>query len=330
MLMGIRLLNSMGLAGLSYVGYDVGGFIGEPSKELFGRWVSIATFSPFMRGHTMVDTKDQEPWSFGERIEDLSRNYISLRYKLLPYLYSSFYEATQNGLPVQRSLAIDYTHDARIYENKYQHQYLFGKNLLVAPVESTKEITKVLLPKHEGGWYDFYTDKHYADNTEVLEEAPLDSLPVFVKAGAIVPMQSVVQNTTEKGDKTLYLHIYKGTQPTDFMYYEDDGESYNYEKGEFLKRKITYNPDKKEIVLEAVEGNFTSKFENIQFVLHQVADGAKLLTINGKNVATQTVTVEMMKPMLDFSVNPPPPTHKTTQNVGVKVANEKGRIVVKW
>jgi alpha-glucosidase len=301
MMLNIRMTNSMGITGLPFVGYDIGGFIGEPSKNLFARWLTVGTFAPFMRVHTMVENKDQEPWSFGETIESISRKYIQLRYNLLPYIYSNYYEATQNGLPVQRSLALDFAHDSKIYDTKFQHQYLFGNNILVAPCESTKEFIKVYLPENQTNtsfWYDFHNDKkmistdfNTTEKGEIIVEADISRLPVFVRSGAIIPTQSPVQNTKEKTDEILYLHIYankKEGQISEFVYYEDDGETYNNEKNEFLKRKISYNPAKNEIVLDKIEGNYLSKFTNIQIVLHGFEENlAPQIENNGKTEKLQ-------------------------------------------
>ena len=150
-LMGVRLVNSMGLSGISFTGPDVGGFVGTPTKEMFGRWLSIGVFTPFFRNHSEVNSKDQEPWAFGEDMEALSRTLIEQRYQLLPYIYSSFYESTLTGMPVSRSLAIGYTFDSKIYDWDYQNQYLFGKFILVAPLTSDQKFAKVYLPK--GNWF---------------------------------------------------------------------------------------------------------------------------------------------------------------------------------
>ena len=101
MMLGVRLVNSMGLSGIPFAGYDVGGFVGEASSKLFARWITIGSLSPFFRGHTMINTRDSEPWAYGEETEQISRNYIRFRYKLLPYIYSCFYEASKTGMPIQ-------------------------------------------------------------------------------------------------------------------------------------------------------------------------------------------------------------------------------------
>jgi alpha-glucosidase len=215
------------------------------------------------------------------------RDYINLRYRLMPYLYSSFHDSAASGEPVMRSLAIDYTHDARIYEPAFQNQYLFGSAFLVAPFDSTKEFGKIYFPA--GQWYDLYTDRLQNGAQEQVSELTVQRLPVFVKAGSVVPVQSLVQSTAEKPDGTLALHIYKGDGSTSSMYYEDDGASFGYEKGVYYKRALGYDGAARKITLGAVEGSFKSKFSKLQIVLHGF--GAQpSLSVNQKAVATSSAS----------------------------------------
>jgi alpha-glucosidase len=258
------------LAGWAFCGYDVGGFVGEASADLFKRWIAIGAFAPFYRGHTMINSKDSEPWSFGEETEEIARNYIKLRYKLLPYLYSTFYEATQTGLPVQRSLAFNYPFDSKIYEGNYTTQYEFGKFLLVVPVAGGGTVLhKAYLP--EGTWYDFYNDKKYEGAQEHYLETPNDKLPVFVRAGAVLPTQHAVANTKQSTDGVLELHVYNGETEQSFVYYEDDGKTYEFEQGIFYKRTFTFKvgkSGKKKIKFSEVEGSYASKFASVKIYLH--------------------------------------------------------------
>jgi alpha-glucosidase len=266
----IRLLNNMGLGGLAFCGYDVGGFVGEASADLFKRWIAIGAFAPFFRTHTMINSKDCEPWSFGEETEEIARNFIKLRYRLMPYLYSTFYEATQTGLPVQRSLAFHYPFDSKIYEGNYTTQYEFGKFLLVVPVAGGGTVLhKAYLP--EGEWYDFYNDTRYEGAKEYYLETSNDKLPVFVKAGAILPAQHAVKNTKQSSDGVLELHVYNGNTEQYFVYYEDDGSTYAFEQGAYYKRNFTFKigkTGKKKIKVSEVAGSYASKFTALKIYLH--------------------------------------------------------------
>lgn len=287
MLLGVRLLNSLGVSGVAFTGMDVGGFTQVPTRTLFARWMQIGAFNPYFRNHAGSDSKASEPWTFGEDILTISRDAVNLRYRLMPYLYSAFADAAATGAPVMRTLAIDYTHDPAVYQHAFQNQYLFGSAFLVAPFESTKEFGKVYFP--QGAWYDLYTDQAQAGSTDRIVELTLDRLPVWVKAGSVVPVQSLVQSTAEKPLPTLALHIYKGdaaagTQTT--SYYEDDGETFGYRKGAFYRRAITYDAAARRIDIGAVEGSYRSKFDKLDIVLHGFG-AAPALAVNGKNVAVQ-------------------------------------------
>jgi len=266
MLLSARMVNSMGLSGLSFVGPDMGGFIDTPSKELFVRWLSLGVYTPFFRNHAAKGENRKEPWSFGEGAEASSVKLISQRYRLLPYIYSAFYTSAQSGLPVARSLAINYMNDEKIWWWKYQEEYMFGDNLLVAPVSCNQDFARVYLP--EGGWYRFSSGEFYQGKQEVIVSAPLDDLPVFVKASGIIPMQSVIQNTSEKPSDTLDLHIYYGMKPCTFLYYEDDGQTYNFENGAYCKRLISYDTGGKNIIIGKTEGTYTSRYNKVRILLH--------------------------------------------------------------
>lgn len=287
MMLGARLINSLGLSGVAFAGVDVGGFSKDATPSLFARWTSLGTFTPFFRSHTHYDTRSAEPWVFGETVENISRNYITFRYKMLPYLYSVFHQSTIDGMPVARSLAIDYTYDEKIYWHFYQQQYMFGPSFLVAPVESTKEFTKVYLP--EGEWYNFHTDSLHRGNSEIVAECGLAKLPVFIKGGSVIPLQKAIQSTSESPGDTLQLHVYYGNSPFVFNYYEDDGLTYDYANDKFYSRNISFDPVKKQIMLDRVSGSFSSRYKHIEVFLH----GFNNLKISQNNKAVKTEFVEV-------------------------------------
>jgi len=184
----------------------------------------------------MINSRDAEPWSFGEEVEAIARNYLKLRYRLLPYLYSTFRDSSQGGLPVARSLAIDYTHDEKVYEAQYHNQYLFGESILVAPLDSTRDIGRVYLP--EGTWYDLYDDRMYRGAGEVLVEAPVERLPVFVGGGAIIPVQEAASHTGEDPGELLQLHLYRSCHiagSSSFTYYEAVVSGYKLNSSNWLE-----------------------------------------------------------------------------------------------
>ncbi|MCB0514477.1 MAG: glycoside hydrolase family 31 protein [Chitinophagales bacterium] len=297
MLLGVRLVNSLGISGFAFSGYDCGGFVGDASPDLYARWVSIGAFSPFFRGHTMINSHDSEPWSYGEAAEDIARNYISLRYQMLPYLYSSFYEASQNGMPVQRSMAFAYPFDANIYSGDFQNQYFFGKDLLVAPCDSVQKINKVYLPT--GKWYDFFNDQVFEGGKVHFVETPIEKLPVFVKESAIIPVQSLVQHTRELPEKTLTIHLYNGSTNNIFVYYEDDGESFDYQKKVYFQRELHWNASEKTFTLAKAAGSFVSHFDTIKLCLHHFSRKTKVL-VHKKEMDLHFEDYYFVKPISSF------------------------------
>lgn len=272
MLLGQRLVNSLGITGISFTGVDIGGFSGNPTPELMVRWNSLGVYTPMFLNHAIKGSKMREPWEWGKTNEQIIKKDIEQRYRLLPYIYSAFYQSTITGLPISRTLAIEFPFDEKVYYERFQNQFMFGDALLVAPVESDKLTTDVYLPK--GDWYRLSTDEKLKGGKIVNVPSPLTDLPVFVKAGAIIPMQSVLQSTTEKGDGILQLHIWNGKEANEFVYYEDDGNSYDYENDCYYKRTIRFDPKLKKVTLSVVEGAFVSRFNKVKMVWHGF-EGAK-------------------------------------------------------
>jgi len=266
MLAGVRLLTSLGLSGIPFTGMDIGGFTGNASAGLYTRWIQLGAFIPYYRNHTANNSKAAEPWAFGEDVLSIARRYIDLRYTLLPYLYSHFREASLDGMPVMRSLAIGYTLDPHIYDPSFQNEFLCGAALLVIPEESEASFSKIYLP--QGDWYDAYTGQRSSGGQERLIELSGDRLPVFVKAGSIIPRQSVIQNTTQAPSDTLDLHCYAGPIASSFLYYEDDGASYDYEKGVYYQRTVRVDPVSRKITFDKPEGQWATKFHYIRLLLH--------------------------------------------------------------
>ncbi|NCC73261.1 MAG: DUF4968 domain-containing protein [Sphingobacteriia bacterium] len=326
MMLGVKLVNSLGLSGLSFTGSDVGGFGGNATPALFARWIQIGAFTPFFRGHSTYNSISQEPWVFGEDVERISRNYIQLRYNLLPYLYTAMRESSVNGMPVNRSLAINYTSDEKIYHGNYEHQFLFGPSIMVVPVESSVMITKAYLPK--GEWFDFYSDEPFAGEQEIFAESPIDKLPVYVAAGSMIPMQSPVQHTAEMPADTLFVHLYKSNMTKDFYwkYYEDDGLTYAFESGEYFLRQMIYKPGINEVEFTKAEGNFTSKFIHIRMVFHGFNDIGNIIKFEGKPGKIFPLTMNFQKAAEE-------PDDGDTASItcpSVVFPNSKERMLISW
>jgi alpha-glucosidase len=328
MMLGVRIVNSMGLSGIAFAGYDVGGFVGNADSKLFARWVSIGAFSPFFRGHSMINSRDSEPWSYGEETEQISRNYIKFRYQILPYIYALFHEAATTGMPVQRSLAINYTHSSKVYESTFHHQYLFGPSFLVAPVESNKEFVKAFLPDGSD-WYSLYNGTLYSGNCEMIFECPLHRLPVFVKSGSIIPMQTATSHVNEKTD-TLFLHVYAGKNDSSFDFYEDDGTTFEYQQNQFSRRRIEFKPNEKKIIIGKTEGKYNSGFRNVKLILHGFAAAIEEVKVNG---AKKTLLPEVNRffsglEKFDPIKEPEPAPEENVKTI--EFANDRSEILIQW
>ncbi|GAB5528828.1 MAG: hypothetical protein Roseis3KO_06050 [Roseivirga sp.] len=300
MLLGQRIVNSLGLTGIPFAGYDVGGFVEESSPALFSRWLALASFAPFFRVHSMVNSRDSEPWAYGEEVEEISRNYINLRYKLLPYFYSLFYEAHATGLPVNRSLAINYHQEEAIYGGNAQNEFTLGEWLLVCPTTSTQDFAKIYLPA--GNWYNFFNDEHHSGSQHLIVETGMEDLPVFAKEGAIIPMQSEIQHTRESHDQVLRLHVYHGAVQTEQWLYEDDGETYDFQKGQRYERKVVFDGATSNLTLNAKTGDFASKFKTLKVYLHGFE--ASSYQINGATATPGQEDLTLLDPITEFDPLP--------------------------
>ena len=298
LLSGVLLNSQMGLSGMPFVGPDLGGYIGDGTKDLFKRWMQVGVFSPYLRNHKEFFATANEPWSYGEEAEAISKTYIGFRYRLMPYLYSKFYEASQTGLPVARSLALDYPFDKNIYDPVYQYQFLFGDAILVVPVTPEEKSKKVYLP--EGGWYDLFTDLLYSGNREINSSTPAYSIPLFVKSSAIIPVQGLVQSTRDKASDTLQIHVYQGTATNRFLFYEDAGDGNGYKEGEFAKRFIVYDPSTHQLKLGVTEGSYNSAYKKIQWIFHGFGMEIDRVKVNGISKEPVHYTGRLLDPLKDL------------------------------
>ncbi len=215
------MVQGMGLSGIAFAGSDVGGFNGVPSQRLFTRWLELGCLTPFFRAHSALNLKSKEPWAYGEDAEAWNKKIIELRYKLLPFLYNEFYTTSTTGIPVMRSMILNYQDDPECYTTESQYQFMIGDNLLAAPVLSETDNTrKLYLP--EGKWIDWWTHKVYEGKQWILVEAPIDQIPLFIKEGGIIPMQEVENYVGEKKITQLELNIFPG-QNSEYTFYQDDG-----------------------------------------------------------------------------------------------------------
>ena len=225
------IMLNMGLSGYPLVGSDIGGFAGSPPADLLTRWLELGVFNPIYRDHTGKGSENQEPWENTPDQETTRRRYIELRYRLLPYIYTTMEETTRTGLPLMRPVFLEYPQLADFYTD--DRDFFFGDDLLVEPVV-TEMIDAEELKFPSGTWYDFWSTAKFTDKDKVTTRPRLDQVPLFVRAGAILPMQPVIQSTSETPVGPLELRVYPGDDCHGSLY-QDDGHSFGYEKGEYLR-----------------------------------------------------------------------------------------------
>jgi alpha-glucosidase len=229
--MSTPMLLSMGISGYGMVGDDIGGFAGSPTPVLLTRWIEAGVFNPIYRDHTGKGTADQEPWVHSPEHEAIRKRYIEERYRLLPYIYTSVEEMARTGIPLMRPLLLEYPQSPEFFDD--DHEFLFGRDLFISPVTTELQDTKVIqLPP--GSWFDYWTGEKSTDRELKKLKPALDEVPVYVRAGAIVPRQPLVQNTGETPKGPLELRVYPGPDCKGSLY-QDDGHTLNYEKGDFFR-----------------------------------------------------------------------------------------------
>lgn len=284
------------LMGIPNWNSDIGGFFagrwrnGGGNKnpefqELYVRWMQFGTFSPMMRSHGT--DLPREIWNFGDRgtwCFDAQEKFIKLRYSLLPYIYSTSWDVSKNDGTFMRPMVMDFAADKKTHE--IGHQYLFGRSILVAPV--TKYQAKkwsVYLPEGSG-WYNFWTNQYYNGGREVNTDAPIDIVPLYVKAGSIIPIGPDVQYSTEKKWDNLTIRVYGGADG-EFVLYEDENDNYNYEKGKFSTITFKWNNQEKTLSVGDRTGSFKGMLGARKFNVVLIAEGksagpSKLISYNGK------------------------------------------------
>jgi len=277
----------LSISGISFCGTDIGGFSGEPDGELFTRWIQMGTFSPFMRAHSAGDTKEREPWSFGEPFTAINRKFIELRYRLIPYLYSTFWEHHRYGFPILRPVVMQ---EQDVLLNHFrQDEFTYGDKILVCPVlEPGQTHRNVYLPK--GKWYDFWSNELVDGGKEVNVATPLDTIPIFVKAGSIIPEYPVMQYIGEKEIEEVKLNVYYSDYEVNSFLFEDYGETFAYEQDIYLEKKFVVNGDSKTFTIQqSMEGLYTPRYESYKFNLTGLPFKANRIVADGKEITNFTV-----------------------------------------
>jgi alpha-D-xyloside xylohydrolase len=253
------------VTGMPFWTTDIGGFF-RPGKtqytdekyhELLIRWFQWGVFNPIFRIHGYQS--ETEPWKFGEQVEDNMRKMLDLRYRLLPYIYSEAYQITSNGSTMMRPLVMDFANDKSALDQPYE--YMFGKQFLVTPViEPGLNECDVYLPKNTI-WYDFWSGQKFDGGQSIQTKAPMEMIPLFVKAGSVLPLGKMMQYTGQLPADTLEIRVYKGADGK-FTLYEDEGDNYNYEKGLFSTIDFIWNDIKGTLTISERKGEFSGMLKS--------------------------------------------------------------------
>jgi alpha-glucosidase len=265
--LAITSLLNLGMSGFAYSGADVGGFIGTPSPELLTKWIEIAAFTPIFRVHSAKDAPPREPWLDGPRHTDIRRRFIEERYRLMPYLYALADENARTGAPLMRPLFYEFP-DALNAPCEQPTAFLLGDRLLIAPAPDGESPSAYSVCLPAGGWYDYWTGAKVRAAT-VNVTPVLDRLPVFVRAGAILPRQPLVQSTADTPQGPLTLDIYPGDDCRGVIY-ADDGHSLAHEHQGYLRQIVRCEQTDAGIAVdfEAREGGFQPWWRQLEVRVH--------------------------------------------------------------
>jgi alpha-D-xyloside xylohydrolase len=261
------------ISGMPYWTTDIGGFISggdlnDPKfRELFVRWFQFGAFSPIFRVHGTRNPSQNELWSYGPAAQKILTDYDTLRYRLMPYIYSEAWRVTSQRYTLMRPLVMDWRTDVRAQNTG--DQYMFGPSILVNPVYIQGATSRsVYLPK--ATWYDFWTGEKLDGEQTIQAAAPLEKLPLYIRAGSILPLGPELQWTTEKPEDPIELRIYPGADG-DFTLYEDENDNYNYEKGLHATIPIHWDDATRTLTFGARQGTFPGMAQQHTFRLVLVA-----------------------------------------------------------
>ena len=312
------MLLNLGLSGFGLSGADVGGFIGTPKPELLTLWTELASFQPIDRNHTNKGAGNKEVWVHGPEQENIRRRYIEERYRLLPYLYTAAEELSRTGLPIIRPLFLEFpnaTPDSHPLDLDAGNEFLFGPDLLVAPPPFPEQPDSYALALPAGLWYDYWTGEKIQSPgpgaktplpANMLIQPKLETLPVYVREGSILPMQSVIQSTEETPTGPLTLRVYPGKNCHGSLY-QDDGKTFAYSHGDFLRIEFSCELTSQGVSLHLGEhqGSFQSWWRQVHFEIYGWDSSSATVSLKGVSAAP-TGSVDASKHLLTFDLDDQP------------------------
>ncbi|SHK97261.1 alpha-glucosidase [Reichenbachiella agariperforans] len=286
-------------SGISFAGSDVGGFIGSPNGELFTRWIQMAVFHPFFRTHSSGDHGDKEPWKFDAQYVDIVRQFIEMRYRILPYIYTTFWQYSTSGIPMLRSLHMEAHIDPETFYR--EEEFMLGDHLLICPISEEKAVSRLMyLPKSH--WYNYWTGAIEEGQREIKVSAPLNQIPLFVRAGAMIPEQPTMQYVGEIIVEELTLNFYKPFVETISKLYEDKGDGYEYKDGQCSVKTFVSTPSdmSKWKIKQSCEGQFDTEYHQYIGRFHGLDDKPNSIMVDGKECLADS---EMVNGVLQLKLS---------------------------
>jgi len=280
-------MQRMSISGMGFTGSDIGGFAEQPSGELYARWIQLGVFHPFCRTHSSGDHGEQEPWSFGEEVIDITRKFVELRYQLLPYLYTMFWQYVNEGTPMLKPLV--YFDQDDFHTHYRTDEFIFGNQILVCPILEPNALgRRMYLPK--GNWYNFWTNELMEGKRELWIKTDFDQIPIFIKEGAIIPKYPVQQYVGELQFDELILDVYYKLGKEKSTVYEDAQDGYDYNKGRFSLRTFNLNGKEKELIIQQhTEGTFETQYSKFKINLNSLPFKVKKIEIDNEKMPLEQI-----------------------------------------
>lgn len=298
----------MSMSGMSFTGSDIGGFAEHPTGELYARWIQLGVFHPFCRTHSSGDHGNQEPWTFGDEVVDVTRKFVSLRYQLLPYLYTMFWEYAEDGIPMLKPLVLFDQEDCQTHYRA--DEFVFGNQILVCPIqEPNAKGRRMYIPR--GSWYNYWTREYVKGGMEQWVDADLDTIPLFVKDGAIIPKYPVQQYVGEKKIEELKLEVYYklGNKEVSKVF-EDAQDGYDYVKGRYCLRNFSFTGKENEIIIQQHKtGTYVTEYEvfkiefiGLPFVIKEVEIDNVIVSLDSIQFNKQEQTIVVPKDFTELHI----------------------------
>jgi alpha-glucosidase len=283
-------MQRMSLSGMGFTGSDIGGFAEQPSPELYARWIQLGVFHPFCRTHSSGHHGEQEPWSFGKEVVDITRKFVEIRYQLLPYLYTMFWQYVTDGVPLLKPLV--YFDQEDVHTHYRTDEFIFGNQILICPILEPNSLgRRMYLPK--GNWYNYWTNELVSGKKELWVATDFDQIPIFIKEGAIIPKYPIQQYVGQIENPEITLDIYYKLGKEKSYVYEDAHDGYDYNKGRYSYKTFSLTGKEKELIIQQhIDGKFETQYTKLKINLLGLPFAIKTIEIDNEIINLQEVNFQ--------------------------------------